>query len=164
TSCSSTCEARIGFDPTIATMRSTGRALARSPCASARRGAPAATASATSVSRAARTYDAACRLALSAGGVGAGPCAGFGPGPLRQVADEIRELRLVRRGDAVQVARVDRVQPARQLPHAERAPPVRGELASVIDRRADVLDRLAHQRRGAGLDLQVSLGRQALDV
>src|SRR5216110_894847 len=35
TSCSSTCDARIGFVPTTATMRSTGRSVAARPCAAA---------------------------------------------------------------------------------------------------------------------------------
>src|SRR3989442_1615329 len=35
TSCSSTCDARIGFVPTTATMRSTGRSVAARPCAPA---------------------------------------------------------------------------------------------------------------------------------
>src|SRR6266566_2862905 len=36
TSCSSTCDARIGFVPMTATMRSTGRSVAARPCAAAR--------------------------------------------------------------------------------------------------------------------------------
>src|SRR5256886_5464106 len=42
TSCSSTCDARIGFVPTTATMRSTGRSVAARPCAERERAASAA--------------------------------------------------------------------------------------------------------------------------
>src|SRR6266550_2072255 len=43
TSCSSTCDARIGFVPTTATMRSTGRSVVARPCAERMRAASAVT-------------------------------------------------------------------------------------------------------------------------
>src|SRR5881397_3374904 len=61
TSCSSTCDARIGFVPMIATMRSTGRSVAARPCAAARgvKGAGAASAATTEARTSARMVNAA---------------------------------------------------------------------------------------------------------
>src|SRR5216110_3407622 len=67
--------------------------------------------------------------------------------PLRQLADELRELGIARHAD-IQLAGVERVEPAGQVAHPESAAAVAGELPVVVGRRADVLDRLAHQRRG----------------
>ncbi|TMM27352.1 MAG: hypothetical protein E6F93_14000, partial [Actinobacteria bacterium] len=81
---------------------------------------------------------------------------------MRQLADELGELGVARHGD-IQIAGVERVQPAGQVAHPESAAAVAGELPVVVGRRADVLDRLAHQRRGTAAHFQVTPHSHAID-
>src|SRR2546425_12471237 len=83
---------------------------------------------------------------------------------LRETADELGELGVARHADAAHIALVEGEQPPSQVPHPKDAAVVGGELAAVLGRRRDLLDRLAHERRGPALDLQVALRGETVDV
>src|SRR6266550_1953816 len=237
TSCSSTCDARIGFVPTTATMRSTGRSVAARPCAAAGvpQGETAASTATTMVRTRARM--SARRLPAAAlrrdrrrdwvercgapghrlvdvpvdvrhgelhargGGCGgvleelgrdvqqaleprdsrvvlgaqappvvrAEPHAGLvhlyeQHLTLREHLDELVQLGGARRGDPAHVVRIERQEPPRQIFHPERASLIGGQRPAVAPGGDDLRNRLAHQGGRAGLDLELSLVREAVQV
>src|SRR5882724_8192860 len=139
TSCSSTCDARIGFVPTTATMRSTGRSVAARPCAAARGGQEERAASAATRSVRTSTRMSARRL----------PAAALRRDGRRarcpfQTRGRRRARRRVRGPDSLRAlhrARDSRLVERRGLPLAQRAGQ---EGRDGEERRAPLGDRLVH--------------------
>src|SRR5438876_4851782 len=83
---------------------------------------------------------------------------------LREHLDELVELGVARRGDPAHVVRVKRQEPPRQIFHPERASLIGGQRPAVAPGGDDLRNRLAHQGGRAGLDLELSLVREAVQV
>src|SRR5947208_8465287 len=84
--------------------------------------------------------------------------------PLREQPEELVQLGLGRRGDPAYVVRIERQQPPRQVPHLERASVIRRQGPVVAPGGHDLRHRLAHQRQGAGLDLELPLFRETVQI
>src|SRR3989441_834094 len=199
TSCSSTCDARIGFVPTTATMRSTGRSVAARPCAAA--GVPQGETAARTATMMVRTRARMSARRLPAAALhrdrrrarrplqtrGCARARGRVRRPdrlcalqrprdsrlvhlseqhltLREHLDELVQLGVARRGDPAHVVRVERQEPPRQIFHPERASLIGGQRPAVAPGGDDLRDRLAHQGGRAGLDFELSLVREAVQV
>src|SRR6266568_2363259 len=83
---------------------------------------------------------------------------------LGQQSHELRELVVRGRRNAADVIGIERQQPARQVSHAERAPPERGQRVLVVTGGHDLRHGLADPCRGAGLDLELTRLGETVEI